>query len=107
MALRDQDKTVQDLYKINLLSKKQQKVINNIRLLSLTISETILNGDKNDFFKFTTYLESHLSIKYLVQYWKKICELSVTDVLLSLLLIPLAADVIQKSCDDITLGASL
>ena len=79
-ALRNNDGILHDLYQINLLSEKQMKLINNTSIvnkygvLSIMMSENILNGDKNDFSKLTAYLESYSSVKYVVQYWKKICE---------------------------------
>ena len=78
--VRNDDGIVHDLYQIYLLSEKQVKVINNTSIdikygvLSIMMSENILNGDKNDFSKLTAYLEGYSVVKYVVQYWKKICE---------------------------------
>ena len=76
------DKVVNDLYQLNLLSQNEVEAIKSTdraiyhKMIAIMVSGTIINGDQNDFSKFTTYLQSYPVIKYLVQYWEKICKFS-------------------------------
>ena len=80
--LKHKDKIVHDLHQLNLLNQNEVEVIKTtestyrVLMIEMMVSENILNGDKNDLLKFTTYLKSYSDIKYFAQYWEKICKLS-------------------------------
>ena len=71
-----------DLWKLNLLRQTEVDVIKSTsdinkyyEMIETMVSETILNGGKKEFYKFTTYLQSYSDMKYLAQYWEKLCKL--------------------------------
>ena len=75
-----------DLPNLNLLSQTEVDVIKSTKdtsnyhiMIETMVLETIINGDKKDFSKLTTYLQSYPDIKHLAQYWEKICKLSLAD----------------------------
>ena len=71
---------VRDLHKINLLSQNEVKVISTRHfsncIFAMMVSDNVVNGDKNDFSKLSTYLKTIPGIKYLVQYFERKCGLS-------------------------------
>ena len=71
-----------DLRKLNLLSRNDVKVIksthglydsNGIKMIAMMVSDNIVNGDKNDYSKFITYLKTFPGIKHLVEYLDRKC----------------------------------
>ena len=77
---------IADLHKINLLSQNEVKIIKYTDgktyrriLLVMMVSDNIMNGDKNDFSKLSTYLKTLPEIKHLVQYFDRQCMLSLVD----------------------------
>ena len=81
VMLANTHKIEHDLHKIKLLSQYDLEVINttntNIRhvMIAVMVSETISDGNKNDFSKLTKYLQTYSDIKYLVRYFNKECML--------------------------------
>ena len=73
---------MEDLHQLHLLSQKEMdviitfKTIYSHKLITRMVSETIINGDKNDFFKLTSYLKSYKNLVYLAEYWEKLSKLS-------------------------------
>ena len=72
---------VRDLHKINLLSQNEVKVVISTRhfsngIFAMMVSDNVVNGDKNDFSKFNTYLKTIPWIKHLLQYLERKCGLS-------------------------------
>ena len=78
---------IEDLHKINLLSQNEAKIIKYTDgkqiyrdfMVVMMVSNNIINGDKNDFSKFSTYLKTLPEIKHLVQYLDRKCMLSLVD----------------------------
>ena len=75
---------VRDLHKINLLSHNEVKVISThsfsrLRMIVMMVSDNVINGDKNDFSKLSTYLKTLPDIKHLVQYLDRKCMLSLIE----------------------------
>ena len=79
-----------DLHKINLLSQNEMKVIKSTHgsmcqriLIEVMVSDNVINGEKNDFYKLSTYLKTHPTIKLLVQYLDRKSMLSLVDTKIS------------------------
>ena len=78
---------IEDLHKINLLSQNEAKIIKYTNgqlmhrcfMVVMMVSDNIINGDKNDFSKLSTYLKTLPEIKHLVQYLDRQCMLSLVD----------------------------
>ena len=78
---------IEDLHKINLLSQNEAKILKYRNgqlmhcrfMLVMMVSDNIINGDKNDFSKLSTYLKTLPEIKHLVQYLDRQCMLSLVD----------------------------
>ena len=72
---------IEDLHKINLLSQNEAKIIKYTDgqqiyrsfMVIMMVSDNIINGDKNDFSKLSTYLKTLPEIKQLVQYLDRQC----------------------------------
>ena len=81
----NRDEMVDDLHQLNLLSENEVYIIKTMDkyhhhiMAAIMASDTIISGGKNDFSKLTIYLKSFTTIKYVAQYWEKICELSLVD----------------------------
>ena len=88
MMLKHRDYITHDLYQLNLINLNELEIISTTdnmfhhKMIATMVSETIINGDKSDFSKFTTYLQSYSDIKYLVQYWRKMCKLTFIDTII-------------------------
>ena len=73
---------IEDLHQLHLLGQKEIDVIKTAKtfyphkLITRMVSETIINGDKNDFSKLTSYLKSYKYLAYLAEYWEKLRKLS-------------------------------
>ena len=73
---------MEDLHQLHLLSQKEVDVIKTAeavyhhKLIARMVSETIINGEKNDFSKLTSYLKSYEHLGHLVKYWEIIRKLS-------------------------------
>ena len=73
---------LEDLRQLHLLSQKEIDVIITIKriypicLITRMVSETIINGDKYNFSKLTSYQKSYKNLAYLVEYWEKLRKLS-------------------------------
>ena len=78
----EEEVVVEDLQQLHLLSQKEVDVIKTaeihftFKLTARMVSETIINGDKIDFLKLNSYLKSYKHLAYLVEYWEKICKLT-------------------------------
>ena len=78
---------IEDLHKKNLLSQNEAKIIKYTDgeqkyrnfMVIMMVSNNIINGDKNDFSKFSTFLKTLPEIKHLVQYLDRKCMLSLVD----------------------------
>ena len=75
-----------DLHKINLLSQNELNVvkstngqIHSLTMMVIMVSDNIINGDKNDFSKLSTYLKTLPERKRLVQYLDRKSMLSLVD----------------------------
>ena len=80
-SVLDVSAVMHDLCQLNLLSRNEVEVIKRTamefhhKLIAIMVLETILRGDKKDFSKLTTYLQSYSDIMYVIQYWEEICKL--------------------------------
>ena len=77
---------IAELHKIHLLSQNEAKIIKStegriysLNMIAMMVSDNIINGDKNDFSKLSTYLKTFPEIKHLVQYLDGQCMLSLVD----------------------------
>ena len=77
---------IADLHKINLLSQNEADIIKytdqrfyRLIMVAMMVSDNIINGDKNDFSKLSTYLKTLPETKHLVQYLDRQCMLSLVD----------------------------
>ena len=77
-----------DLLRLNLLSPNEVNVINStyglydhngINMIAMMVSDNIINGDKNEFSKFSTYLKTLPAMKHFVEYLDRQCMLSLLD----------------------------
>ena len=79
-----------DLHKLNLLSQNEVKIIKStvgqmysVTMITMMVSYKVINGDKNDFSKLSTYLKTLPEIKRLVQYLDRKCMLSLVDTIIT------------------------
>ena len=77
---------IANLHKINLLDQNEAKIIKYTDgqiyrriMVAMMVSDTIINGDKNDFSKLSKYLKTLPEIKLLIQYLDRQCMLSLVD----------------------------
>ena len=67
--------------RLPLLSEQEVNAIERMRMndrghmSARMLSENIIRGDKNDFSTVIRYLKFDPRLKYMVEYWEKICKL--------------------------------
>ena len=76
----EKNDTIQHLHQLKLLNKDEVGlIITSIaeiqsEVITRFVADKIHKGDKEDFVRFATFMESHWALNYLLQYWKNNCK---------------------------------